>query len=195
MANGHDKGLDNNPESRLSIHEVPEQISRIFFGKPDVRFFYYFGAKIQIFSLILLQYNPSDSYNPGYNPGYSPGIGGGFYAGFGNDVELTIRLGQVALIAFIILVIFIVAFLLIWCCIQFGGGSRYQQQETVGFYPQNVTQDNAGGGTIPYSQTTDWNEANETSSSSTSRSSPRARTSKGLRRHKTGILNANQQER
>ena len=39
MANGHDKGLDNNPESRLSIHEVPEQISRIFFGKPDVRFF------------------------------------------------------------------------------------------------------------------------------------------------------------
>merc|ERR1712062_521573 len=151
MANGHDKGLDNNPESRLSIHEVPEQISRIFFGKPD--------------------YNPSDSYNPGYNPGYSPGYGGGFYNGFGNDVELTIRLGQVALIAFIILVIFIVAFLLIWCCIQFGGGSRYQQQETVGFYPQNVTQDNAGGGTIPYSQTTDWNEANETSSSSTSRSS------------------------
>ena len=49
MANGHDKGLDNNPESRLSIHEVPEQISRIFFGKPDVRFFHYFGAKIQIF--------------------------------------------------------------------------------------------------------------------------------------------------
>ena len=39
MANGHDQGLDNNPESRLSIHEVPEQISRIFFGKPDVRYF------------------------------------------------------------------------------------------------------------------------------------------------------------
>ena len=49
MANGHDQGLDNNPESRLSIHEVPEQISRIFFGKPDVRYFI-FGVKIQITS-------------------------------------------------------------------------------------------------------------------------------------------------
>ena len=28
----------NSAESRLSIHEVPEQISRIFFGKPEVRF-------------------------------------------------------------------------------------------------------------------------------------------------------------
>ena len=38
MASGHDKTLEN-PESRLSIHEVPEQISRIFFGKPEVRIF------------------------------------------------------------------------------------------------------------------------------------------------------------
>ena len=39
MASGHDKTLEN-PESRLSIHEVPEQISRIFFGKPEVRIFF-----------------------------------------------------------------------------------------------------------------------------------------------------------
>ena len=141
-----------------------------------------------------LQY--TDSYGvpqappSSYNPGYSPGYGGGFYAGFGNDVELTIRLGQVALIAFIILVVFIVGFLLIFCCLQFSGGSQ-RYQENVGFYPQNV---NEQGTTIPYSATTDWNDTNETSSSSTSRSSPRPKGSK-LRRHKTGILAANQQER
>ena len=79
------------------------------------------------------------------------------------------------------------------CCLQLGG----RQQETVAYYPQNVTRNaqNTQEGTISYSQTTDWNEGIETSSSSTSRSSPRARNSKGLRRHKTGILNANQQER
>ena len=32
LDNSHNDGA----ESRLSIHEVPEQISRIFFGKPEV---------------------------------------------------------------------------------------------------------------------------------------------------------------
>ena len=32
--------LQDSAESRLSIHEVPEKISRIFFGKPEVKHFF-----------------------------------------------------------------------------------------------------------------------------------------------------------
>ena len=39
-----DNSYNDDAESRLSIHEVPEQISRIFFGKPEVsKYFVYWG--------------------------------------------------------------------------------------------------------------------------------------------------------
>ena len=71
-------------------------------------------------------YNPS--YNPGYdqnypnygnqanNPTYNPN--NPYYVGYGSDMELTMRLGQIALICFIILTIFIMAYLMLKCCLE-----------------------------------------------------------------------------
>ena len=53
------------------------------------------------------------------------------------------KVGQVALIAFILLVAVVVCFLLLMCCMYcptlFGGGYRGQPQpETGGYYPTNI---------------------------------------------------------
>ena len=96
-------------------------------------------------------YNPSyDSYGAPQAPAYQPGNndfgytgGSGYYANFYNDLELTMKVGQVALIAFILLVAVVVCFLLLMCCMYcptlFGGGYRGQPQpETGGYYPTNI---------------------------------------------------------
>ena len=72
--------------------------------------------------------NPGyDSNYPDYgNPQRNPGSGGGltsynsnsYYVGYTSDLELCMKLGQVALIAFIILVIFVLVFLLFKCCLE-----------------------------------------------------------------------------
>jgi len=185
LDNSHNDGA----ESRLSIHEVPEQISRIFFGKPEESY--------------NQPYNPSyDSYGAPQAPAYQPGNndfgytgGSGYYANFYNDLELTMKIGQIALIAFILLVAVVVCFLLLMCCMYcptlFGGGYRGQPQpETGGYYPTNIQvepRNKHGGGDV-------WNEAiaeQTVSSSEGSSSTPthqRAQTPKKLRRHKTGVL-------
>ena len=53
------------------------------------------------------------------------------------------KIGQIALIAFILLVAVVVCFLLLMCCMYcptlFGGGYRGQPQpETGGYYPTNI---------------------------------------------------------
>ena len=80
------------------------------------------------------------------DPSYGGGYGGSVpYANFYTDLELAMKIGQVALIAFIVLVAVVVCFLLLMCCMQcpslFGGGYRGQPQpEAGGYYPSNVIQ-------------------------------------------------------
>ena len=81
--------------------------------------------------------NPGyDSNYPDYgNPQRNPGSGGGltsynsnsYYVGYTSDLELCMKLGQVALIAFIILTIFLLAFLLFKCCLECRSLSAGQQ--------------------------------------------------------------------
>ena len=91
-----------------------------------------------------------DSYGAPQAPVYQPGsnndfgyTGSGYYANFYNDLEFTMKIGQAAIIAFIILVAVVVCFLLLLCCMYcptlFGGGYRGQPQpESGGYYPTNI---------------------------------------------------------
>ena len=88
----------NEPESRLSIHEVPNKISRIFFGDPKPNY-----------------------HNSGYN---APSAGNGYYyppnsGGYNRDIdyELLNILGIIGLIAFIIFCIIGIIFMIFICCI------------------------------------------------------------------------------
>ena len=61
--------------------------------------------------------------------------------GFFDDMELVMKLGQIALIAFIVLAVIIVAFLLMMCCMYcptlFGGRNQgYENQQN--YYPNNI---------------------------------------------------------
>ena len=73
-----------------------------------------------------VNYDPNGGYNGGYYPSQP-------YPAFFSDIELTMRLGQAALIAFIILVVVLVAFILLMCCVQcpslFGGRQAYYAQD------------------------------------------------------------------
>lgn len=146
------------------------------------------------------------SYDSSYGAPQAPPISydpnaGGFgspYPAFFGDIELVMKLGQVALIAFIILVIVIVAFLLLMCCMYcpmlFGGGRQHgYQADQQGYYQPNVSTQamnpkNASDEWIPPAPTT-------TDTSSENSTMKRGRTPKGLRRHKTGIIGRSSPER
>ena len=96
----------------------------------------------------------SNSYSDSYGAPQAPPIGnydpnGGYGNNYQvpstivNEIAFTLKLGQVALIAFIVLVVFVVAFLLLMCCMYcpslFGGGyQQHQQHPDHGYYNQNM---------------------------------------------------------
>ena len=95
----------------------------------------------------MFKYNPPlDSYGAPQAPPLlsdSTSYNSGAYYNFYNDLELVMKIGQVSLIAFIVLVAVIVCFLLLMCCLYcptlFGGGYRGQPQpEAGGYYPSNI---------------------------------------------------------
>ena len=106
--------------------------------------------------LLNFSYNPT---NPGYGaPTY--GAGGGYnnggglyyqppYSGFEQDLELLVRLGQAALIVFMILAVVAVIYMLAMCCLGCGVfGNRRAQDEYEEPYPQKTSSYNgrSGGG-------------------------------------------------
>ena len=105
-------------EGRININDVPEQISRIFFGQGSSRPHY-----------------TDDSYGvPGLSvPGFglSPGPllyrgeavrsvrschHSDSYSGYVDDIVLLVKLGQAALIIFMVFVIIAILFMIITCC-------------------------------------------------------------------------------
>lgn len=110
-------GSDNEAESRLSLEEVPEQISRIFFGKGQS------GGRPNYGGMGSSYQAPGSSYQaPGSGFGQNPQQGfypnnGGFYYGYEEDLALTMKLGQAALIVFMILAAVMILFLLTSCCL------------------------------------------------------------------------------
>ena len=62
--------------------------------------------------------------------------------GFFDDMELVMKLGQIALIAFIVLAVIIVAFLLMMCCMYcptlFGGRNQQGYENQQNYYPNNI---------------------------------------------------------
>jgi hypothetical protein len=190
-------------ESRLSIHEVPEQISRIFFGKPDNQPSYGFSDS----------YGAPQGTPVNYNPGYgAPAQASVPYANFFSDMELAMKLGQVALIAFIILVVVVVAFLLLLCCMycpsMVGGRNRNDQDfQPMPYYPSHITNMDTNEKSQPIATSTnegggsEWQHPitpNSESSSTSAATSPRARTPSGnrrLKRHQSGTLSPHHMDR
>ena len=127
---------DSDPEGRLNIQDVPQEISRIFFGGSHPG-----GGRPS--------YN-DDGYGAPLAP-LSPGLGGGgfynsvYYAGwllqqyfhaeceyvtgYEDDIYLLIKLGQAALIIFIILAVISVLFLVTTCCISVLGVAQQRSKD------------------------------------------------------------------
>jgi len=109
MANG-----DGLAESRLRSDANLNKESRIFFGDKSSRPSYSgdsYGAPSAGYGAPV--YNPS--YNQNLNPvSLNPPF---YYDGYYDDLYLLIKLGQVALIIFIILAIFIIFAMIIMCCV------------------------------------------------------------------------------
>lgn len=139
------QGQYDDAEGRLNLQEVPEKISRIFFGDPSQGGYDSYGA-------------PAPSYNAPNTGGYGYQYNGGsyYYPNFPADLELLMKLGHGALILFIILAVVGIIFLLILTCIYCSSGlySRQRRDGADGDYPMDGYPDSyrtPGGEEIPRS--------------------------------------------
>ena len=107
-----DRRTYDDVEPRLNFQEAQDKISKYFFGD-------------------------TAGYDTGYGapppPAYNPGIGGVYYSTFDSDLRLVMKLGQGALIVFMILAIVAIVFLVMMTCLYcssgFFGGRQSQQPD------------------------------------------------------------------
>lgn len=112
---------DVSPEGRINIKDVPDQISKIFFGNGGNRPSYLDDGYGVPQSPVLSPGSSGSGSGSGFNPGFTTGGVNIFYQGYEDDIYLLIKLGQAALIIFMIFAIFSIIFMMTTCCITLFG--------------------------------------------------------------------------